>query len=229
MSEAAQAKLCEPDFITVVTGVPRSGTSLMLQMLLAGGMAVATDGVRTPDIDNPRGYLELEAVKGIGSSGFRDVLGEMTGMAVKIVGPLVRRLPAGFTYRVIFVRRKLPEVIASQRKMLLHRGLTDVAEYSDAHLAMAIVREWDKIRTWADDNPCVQLLEVSYDTLVQHSRAAAEVVDAFLGGILDVPQMVRAVVEDLHRCRSPFDEDISGRIVTVKPCTSRAGRVESGI
>jgi hypothetical protein len=197
----------------------------MMQMLLAGGMPVATDGVRAPDIDNPRGYLELEAVKGIGACDFGEKLSTMAGMAVKIVCPPVRRLPPGFTCRVILMRRKLPEVIASQRKMLLHRGFSYATECSDAYLAHAIVRELARVRAWADHNPDVQLLDVDYTALVWNSRVAAQEVDAFLGGILDVSAMVTVVNKELHRCRAPFDTDISGRRISGKPCASPVSSV----
>src|SRR5438046_6429896 len=107
-------------YITVVSGLPRSGTSLMMQMLRAGGMPVRTDGFRKADEDNPRGYLEYEPVKRTreDSSWVSDAVGK----AVKVVYLLLRDLPDGFDYRVILMRRSLREVLASQSAMLMRSG-----------------------------------------------------------------------------------------------------------
>jgi len=106
--------------ITVVSGLPRSGTSMMMQMLGAGGLAVLTDGKRGADADNPRGYYEYEAVKSLGQDA--SWLASAGGKAVKIVSALLIHLPDGFDYRVIFMRRPIAEVLASQRAMLDRLG-----------------------------------------------------------------------------------------------------------
>src|SRR6188768_3994121 len=103
--------------IVVVSGLPRSGTSMMMQMLQAGGLEILTDAVRTPDGSNPKGYLEFEAVKDLDKPPPPWLAGAR-GKAVKIVSSLVRWLPEGHDYRVIFMRRNLDEVILSQNKML---------------------------------------------------------------------------------------------------------------
>jgi len=109
-----------PDRITVVSGLPRSGTSLMMQMLAAAGLPIAQDGARPADPDNLRGYLELSAVKGIRrDAGFLDVC---VGRVVKIVAPLVLELPPRLRYRVLFVERDVAEILASQRAMLVRAG-----------------------------------------------------------------------------------------------------------
>jgi hypothetical protein len=106
--------------ITIVSGLPRSGTSLVMQMLAAGGFPILADNQRAPDDDNPRGYLEFEPVKSLE----RDAswLADAEGKAVKIVSFLLMKLPPSFDYRVIFVRRDLDEVLRSQAKMLERRG-----------------------------------------------------------------------------------------------------------
>src|SRR5262249_30630691 len=104
-----------PDII-IVSGLPRSGTSLMMQMLDGGGVPVLTDNIRAADTDNPRGYYEFEPVK----ATKRDAtwLPAARGKAVKMVSQLLYHLPPGETYRVLFLERDLEEVLASQEKML---------------------------------------------------------------------------------------------------------------
>ena len=111
-------------FTTVVSGLPRSGTSLMMQMLAAGGIPLLTDGVRTPDLDNPRGYFEFEPVKQTRQDP--SWIPTAVGKAVKMVTVLLRDLPPEFDYRVILICRDLDETVASQKAML-HRLCSDMA------------------------------------------------------------------------------------------------------
>ena len=132
--------------LTIVTGVPRSGTSLVMQMLAAGGHPIASDGVRRADADNPRGYFELEAARGLA----RDAswLPGMAGRAVKLVHTLLPSLPPGLHYKVLLVRRRLDEVLASQRVMLARRGSApDPAE--DARLRPALEEQLARTRALA--------------------------------------------------------------------------------
>jgi len=110
--------------ITIVSGLPRSGTSLMMQMLAAGGMPVLSDGERQADVDNPRGYLEWERIKQLPQDPA--CIAEAEGKVVKVISRLLLSIPAGHEYRVIFMQRPLPEVLASQETMLLHRGTANL-------------------------------------------------------------------------------------------------------
>src|SRR5690349_16306757 len=103
--------------ITIVSGLPRSGTSMMMKMLLAGGMEVLTDNLRAADDDNPRGYFEFEKVKKLGSES--DWLKDAGGKAVKIVSAFLKHLPPQYNYKIIFMQRKMNEVLASQQQMLI--------------------------------------------------------------------------------------------------------------
>lgn len=188
-------------FLTVVTGVPRSGTSLVMQMLASGGMPVTTDDVRPPDESNPRGYFECEAVKGLGHG--RDLRGElrdMTGTAVKVVAPLVLRLPAGPPYRVLLVRRDVAAVIESQRRMMARNGIDAPAD-DDASLARAILATCGRVRCWAAADPRTALLELDHADLLRRPWVAGAAIDEFLGGGLDVHAIAAAVDPALHRCR----------------------------
>ena len=113
--------MADPDTIVVVSGLPRSGTSMMMQMLEAGGMNVLTDGLRTADEDNLKGYFEYEKVKALKTD--QSWLPEARGKAVKIISELLKYLPDTHTYRIIFMRRALEEVLASQDRMLIRRGV----------------------------------------------------------------------------------------------------------
>ena len=110
--------------ITIVSGLPRSGTSLMMQMLAAGGMSILSDGERRADVDNPRGYLEWERIKQLPKNP--GCIAEAEGKAVKVISQLLLSLPAQHEYRVIFMQRPLPEVMASQDEMLRRRGTLPV-------------------------------------------------------------------------------------------------------
>src|SRR5258708_19854994 len=109
--------------ITIVSGLPRSGPSLMMQMLDAGGLPVLSDGERKADTDNPKGYLEWERIKQLPKDP--SLIAEAEGKVVKVISQLILSLPAGHEYRVVFMQRPLPEVLKSQQKMLLRRATAD--------------------------------------------------------------------------------------------------------
>jgi len=106
--------------ITIVSGLPRSGTSLMMQMLSAGGLPVLSDGERKADTDNPKGYLEWERIKQLPKDS--SLIAEAEGKVVKVISQLILSLPPGHEYRVVFMERPLPEVLKSQDEMLRRRG-----------------------------------------------------------------------------------------------------------
>src|SRR5882757_5861307 len=133
------------DHVTIVSGLPRSGTSLMMQMLQAGGMQLLTDGLRTSDEHNPRGYFEHEKVK----HGRNDLswLEQAGGKAVKVIHLLLPHLPADRNYRVIFMVRNLEEVIASQRVMLKQQR-RPAATLADEKLAEVFETQLNTVRRW---------------------------------------------------------------------------------
>ncbi len=186
-------------FVTVVSGAPRSGTSLMMQMLGAGGMELVTDGARRADRDNPRGYFELEAARRLPEEA--QWLEGVVGRAVKVVHVLVPRLPARHCYRILLMRRDWREVLASQRAMLArHSGVPEgppderLVEIFDAQLA--------EVERWAASRPEAELLRVDYNALVASPLPVALEVSAFLEGRLDAEDMATAVLPSLYRQRS---------------------------
>ena len=102
--------------VVVVSGLPRSGTSMIMQLLESGGVPILTDGQREADEDNPRGYYELDVVKHLKTE--KQWVASAGGMAVKVIAQLLVHLPPQFKYKIVFVQRELDEILASQEKML---------------------------------------------------------------------------------------------------------------
>jgi hypothetical protein len=189
--------------VTVVSGLPRSGTSMLMQMLTAGGMPILSDGVRKADADNPRGYFELEAAKRIRSdAGF---VREAEGHAVKIVAPLLPALPSipGWRYRVIFLERDLSEVMASQAIMLERSG-PEAAETDrdDAKLRGLFGRQLVGVRAELARRQDIDTLFVRYPDAVSDPGPTSRALAAFLDADLDTLAMVAAVDASLFRQRS---------------------------
>jgi hypothetical protein len=186
------------EFITIVSGLPRSGTSLMMQMLDAGGIPVLADGVRAPDADNPRGYFEFEPVK----RTKRDAswVTQAQGKAVKVVYALLRDLPPGYQYRVIMMRRDVTEVVVSQRAMLVRSGRTG-AGVGDERMAEIFEEEMKSILEWLSREVGFEVLEVNYRDCLHAAPAVAASVNCFLGSVLDERRMAAAVDAGLYRQR----------------------------
>ena len=185
--------------IIIVSGLPRSGTSLMMKILDAGGLPVLTDHIRTADPDNPQGYYELERAKKL-AQGDVAWLAEARGQVVKVLAILLFDLPATHTYRVIFMQRAMPEILASQRKMLINRGeASDTV--SDEEMAQLFENYFRQARQWLERQPNIDYIEVDYNQLVQNPRPTIKQVNRFLGNGLDVASMVGVVDPSLYRQR----------------------------
>jgi predicted AlkP superfamily phosphohydrolase/phosphomutase/tetratricopeptide (TPR) repeat protein len=188
------------DEIVVVSGLPRSGTSMIMQMLAAGGLPVLADGVREADTDNPRGYFEYEPVKSL----YRNSawLSEAKGKAVKIVAPLLSHLPEGLAYRVIVIERHLDEILDSQAQMLLHRGekLEDTSARR-ARLKEQYGRQMLQVRSWQRARQEVNVLFLNRDELLKYPHPVAIAMNRFLGGRFDAVRMAAQVDPSLHRQR----------------------------
>ncbi len=190
MSRATQ------ESVIIVSGLPRSGTSLMMQMLEAGGLVPLTDLIRQPDEDNPRGYYEFEPVKQVADDS--SWVPEARGKVVKMVYRLLSDLPAGYSYRVVFMRRNLEEVIASQDKMLGRQGKTD-GGLTREQLLQAYRRELQRMDDWLQGRPNFSVLYVDHaDVLNEPDRIAREL-NEFLGGNLNVEGMRAVPDPSLHR------------------------------
>ena len=142
----------DQDTVTIVSGLPRSGTSMMMRMLEAGGMEILTDEIRTADEDNPKGYYEFERVKQIEHD--QAWLEDAKGKAVKMIVALLKHLPSGYFYKIIFMERKIEEVLASQREMLVRRG-EPTDRISDEKMAALFHKHVEQVRSWIAINQIV--------------------------------------------------------------------------
>ncbi len=194
------------NFITIVSGLPRSGTSLMMQMLQAGGMRLLTDGQRAPDDHNPRGYFEHESVKH--SRNDLSWLNEAGGKAVKVIHLLLPHLPTDRDCRVIFMLRDLQEVIVSQRVMLKQQG-RPAATLTDAALAGVFEKQLATAHQWLANHPNFRVLYINYRDAIGHPLEVAGEINRFLTGNLRVADMAAAVDPALYRQRKSMPADRS--------------------
>jgi hypothetical protein len=186
--------------IVIVSGLPRSGTSMMMRMLAAGGMQVMTDGRRGADVDNPYGYFEHERVKDLEKETDKSYIREGRGKVLKVISFLIRFLPDDHDYKVIFLRRDLDEVLDSQDKMIERLGTTDAAAEREA-MKEAYRNDIVRTRMHCRNRPNFDLLEVRYAAAIDDPAAVARAVNAFLGGRLDEAAMRAAVDQSLYRNR----------------------------
>jgi hypothetical protein len=189
------------DAIVVVSGLPRSGTSMMMRMLAAGGVEPVTDGRRTADIDNPGGYYELERVKKI-PAGDVGWLADSRGKAVKVIAAVLFDLPEDYTYKVILMKRRMEEVLASQRRMLINRG-QDPDVVPDEEMARLFSGHLERVEVWLDERTNVDHVEVDYNQLVTGGGSdAARRISEFLRRPLDTAAMEAVVDPALYRRRT---------------------------
>lgn len=186
--------------IIIVTGLPRSGTSMLMRMLHAGGIVALTDNQRAPDDDNPLGYFELEAVKTTRADA--SWLGQAPGKAVKVIHALLKDLPPTHRYRIIFMHRDLDEVLASQRKMLDRAGKPGASISSDA-LKRVYNTQLAAARKWIDSQPGSTCLDLHYHEVIASPAANAARLADFLSIPARASDMAAAVDSTLYRNRKP--------------------------
>jgi len=186
--------------VIIVSGLPRSGTSMMMRMLEKGGLSLLVDGIRTPNDDNPKGYYEFERVKKLpeGDIGW---LPDAPGKGVKIIAALLVHLPDAYTYRVLFMRRKMDEILASQRRMLERRG-EDPDTIDDAEMARLFEAHVAQVHKWMDQQPHVTYLDVDYNEVLADPVPCLAQVDDFLALSLDLAAMAAVVDPTLYRQRA---------------------------
>jgi hypothetical protein len=183
--------------VLVVSGLPRSGTSLMMQMLERAGVPLFTDAVREADESNPRGYLEHEAVKRLASD--QSWLPRAENKAVKVVSHLLVHLPPGYAYKVILMQRDIDEVVNSQQRMLERDGADSTASDPTA-LEAAYRQNLRRVERWAADNH-VSLLTVNHHDVMNTPLREAERVCRFLGIDADPAALAAVVDTGLYRSR----------------------------
>ena len=190
--------------ITIVSGLPRSGTSLMMKMLEAGGIPALVDGIREADTHNPKGYYEYERVKKL-DKGDVAWLSEAQGKVVKVISALLKFMPPDYAYRVIFMERTMDEILASQRKMLVQRrerGEANAGDISDEEMTALFQAHLHETKAWLVDQPNSSTLYVHYSELLADPTAQIARLNEFLGGDLDVQSMAEIVDPNLYRNRA---------------------------
>lgn len=185
--------------VTIVSGLPRSGTSMMMKLLEAGGLPPLTDNLRTADEDNPKGYYEFERVKQL-PKGDVAWLPDAQGKVVKVIAALLPHLPGGYHYRVIFMQRAMPEVLASQRQMLIRRG-EDPNKIPDDVIAKLFEKHLKQVNEWVSRQSNVERLDVNYNEMLKDPQPSINQINAFLGSQLDIQRMATVVDPALHRQR----------------------------
>jgi hypothetical protein len=190
----------------LVSGLPRSGTSLMMQMLEAGGMTIMTDGERVADVDNPKGYYEWEDIKKIAE---KPELLDGEGMdrkAIKCLSMLLAHMPTHHDYKVIFMTRPIEEVVASQAQMI-ERLETAGAQLEPSELMRGLSSHRDEVLRWLKQVPHMQVLECDYPSLVKFPHKKLSNIAEFLGTeLLPFPERMLAVVDPkLYRQHAPTE------------------------
>jgi hypothetical protein len=182
--------------ITVVSGLPRSGTSMMMKMLQSGGMELIVDHIRKADDDNPNGYYEFEKVKKIAEDA--SWLDEAEGKAIKVISMLLLDLPSDRPYKIIFMEREMAEVLASQQKMLERRG-EKKGDISDDEMAELFNKHLIKVKNRISRQNNMDILYVKYNNIIDCPREKAAEINQFLGNCLDSEKMAEAVDTSLYR------------------------------
>jgi sulfotransferase family protein len=188
------------EFVTVVSGLPRSGTSLMMQMLHAGGMPAVSDGQRAADVDNPRGYFEVEAVKKLKEDS--SWIADAKGKVLKAISMLLFDLPKEHSYRVVFMLRHMDEILASQKEMLKRRGTLKEGGPTDEQMKQFFESHLTKVKTWLAAQPNFEVLYCPYNEVLEKPAEHVSRLASFLGGNLDQAAMTQAVDLNLYRNRN---------------------------
>ena len=190
--------MAQRDFVTIVSGLPRSGTSMMMRMISEGGVPALIDEIRKADEDNPKGYYEFEPVKKTKEDA--SWLDDASGKVVKMVYRLLFDLPDTCNYRVIFMRRNLDEVLKSQEVMLERSGKGG-GGLSDDKLKQLFTSEMEKAAKHMTDKSNFEYIEVSYNEILEDAAPWVAKINTFLGGDLDAEKMQGVVDRALYRQR----------------------------
>ncbi|MBI3733788.1 MAG: sulfotransferase [Chloroflexi bacterium] len=190
--------MADPEPITIVSGLPRSGTSMAMKMLEAGGIPTLIDNIRVADEDNPKGYYEFERVKQIATD--QAWLEDAKGRVVKMVAALLLQLPPRYRYDVVFMRRRMEEVLASQNEMLVRQG-KPVDAAKSASLGVLFQQHLKQVEAWLAKQPNIRVLYVSYNEMLADPLAQARSIQQFLGRALDTDAMAGVVDPSLYRNR----------------------------
>jgi hypothetical protein len=189
-----------PSFITIVSGLPRSGTSMMMKMLEAGGMQILTDNVRLADDNNPKGYYEFERVKKL-KDGDTAWIETAQGKVLKIISALLEHLPGEYHYKVVFMRRSMDEILASQKKMLEILGQSN-GNVTDEQLASIYYKHLRHIESWLGRQTNLDVIYVNYNSLLADPSDYLLQMRSFLIDDLNIEKMRGVIDRNLYRQRN---------------------------
>jgi len=184
--------------IILVSGLPRSGTSMMMQMLEAGGIELIVDHIRKADEDNPKGYYEFEKTKQLDKDS--PWLENASGKAVKVISMLLYELPMDKKYKIIFMKRKMDEVLASQNKMLKRRG-QPADSVDDQVMTEKFNKHLKKISKWLNKQKTMEIIFISYNDVISSPMKQSKKINRFLENMLKIDKMVNVVDNFLYRQR----------------------------
>lgn len=187
-------------YITVVSGLPRSGTSMMMSALKAGGMPLLVDGIREADGNNPKGYYEYEPVKKL-AAGNVQWMNAAKGKVVKIISALLEFLPKNYPYRIIFMERDIEEILASQKRMLKRSGVVEEKPVSDDDMRKYFQAHLDQVKSFLAEKDWLKVLFVSYNQVLREPEKEFQRVAEFLDNVVDPPAMTSVVDPELYRER----------------------------
>ena len=188
------------DPVVVVSGLPRSGTSMMMRMLEKGGLPLLKDDIRSADENNPGGYYEYQPTKDLGRSTDKSWVAKSRGKGVKVISELLKELPQAYFYQIIFMRRRLAEIIASQDKML--SGVREQRPKSENERISVLFEEHLQItRRWLMHKSNFEVLEVSYSRVLRDPLEQSQAVANFLDRPLGIKEMASVVDPSLWRNR----------------------------
>jgi hypothetical protein len=190
--------------IIIVSGLPRSGTSLMMQMCEAGGLEPLTDHQRRSDEDNLKGYYELEQVKKLEKD--KSWLPDARGKVVKVISALLKHLPPEYTYKVIFMQRNMEEIIASQKQMLVRRG--EPHRFKDEELARMFRNHLQQVGQWLIDQQNFEVLHVDYNELLDKPLMKIAEIKKFLGNGVNDATMAAVIDKNLYRQRKDLRKEV---------------------
>ena len=185
--------------VVIVSGLPRSGTSMMMKMLTEGGLSAVVDSLRQADEDNPNGYFEIESSKAL-KDGDKKWLYDAQGKVVKVISYLLEFLPDDLTYDVIFMEREISEVLASQHKMLQRRNETSAL--SDAEMEAQFRDHLRAVKYWSARKANMRILYVKYSQMVESPETLCKSIVDFLEVPLDLKAMQAVPSQSLYRNRS---------------------------
>lgn len=188
--------------IIIVSGLPRSGTSMMMKMLNAGGLQIVTDEIRRADDDNPNGYFELESVKLLPEGNFT-WLQNAGSKVVKVISSLLEYLPSQYSYKVIFMEREIKEILASQKKMLLNRN--ESARVDDSEIELQFRNHLAAVKAWLVRQANIEVLYLNFNSLIADPKPLCTQVSDFINIPLDINQMLSVPSEKLYRNRAAVE------------------------